>query len=168
MSDAWIQTKLLRSEADNSSRLYRVGDSEVLDGLSDYCPLYSWDGRSPLVVGVGDWTCAHCGLNWQWAKAVLAVEQVAGRVVASIRGLTGLEPIQAAELAGVHFVESDLAELSGLWEPPPRYDWPQGFARWQECPVSERCERVAAGFRSWCRAVAGMDIPAALGAHPET
>jgi hypothetical protein len=167
MSDACIQTKLLCSQADNSSRPYGVGDSEVLDRLDDYCPLHPWDGRSPLVVVVGDWDCAHCGLNWQWAKAILEVTQVFGRLVATLRELSGFQPGQASELTGVHFVEADLAELSGLWERPPRYNRPEGFLRWQAYPVPERCERVAAGFRSWCREVAGVDITAEPAPAPD-
>lgn len=159
ISDGWIQTKLLRTEADNTARPYRVGDAEVMDGLDDYCPLHPWDGRSPLCVAVGDWDCDHCGLNWQWARAVFEVRAEAGGLSATIRELAGLQPRGAAELEGVHFVEPDLAELSGLWA-PPHDSWPEGLARWQASAVPERCERVAAGFRSWCREVAGVDLSA--------
>jgi hypothetical protein len=118
-SDALIQTKLLRREADNSRREYRAGDTELLVGLDDYCPLHPWGGGSPLVVAVGDWDCAYCGLNWQWSRAVLEVRPSAGPSAATIRELSGLRPWRAADLAGVHFAEAELAELSGLWSPPP-------------------------------------------------
>jgi hypothetical protein len=159
-SDAWMQTKLLRHEADNCSRPYQLGDSEALVGLDRYCALHPWDGRAPLVVAVGDWDCEHCGLNWQWARAVFDLAPVPGRLVARIRDLSGLQPRRAADLAGIHFVEPDLADLSGLWERPPRFKWTEGLLRWQACPVTERCDRVAAGYRSWCREVAGLDPPA--------
>lgn len=158
-SDINFQTKLLRSEADNWSREYRVGDSEVVDGLEDYCPLDPWDGCLPLVVAVGDWDCDHCGLNCQWAKVVLTVAQTGAGLVGTIRELSGLEPRQSADLAGVHFIDPYLAELSGLWASQPHYNWHEGLARWQECSVKERCEQVAAGFRLWCREVAGIDSP---------
>jgi hypothetical protein len=161
-SGASIQTKLLRAERDNSSRDYRLGDSEVMDGLEDYCPLNPWDGHSPLVVVVGDWDCNHCGLNWQWAKAVFDMERTEGVSVATIRELSGFQPWRVEDLAGVHFVESDLAELSGLWERPPRYNWPDGLLRWKACTIPERCERVAAGFRSWCCEVAGVSPPTGI------
>ena len=77
-SDASFQTKLLRHDADNSHRTYRVGDTEALVGLDRYCTLYLWDGRSPLVVAVGDWDCSHCGLNYQWARAEFTVQPGAG------------------------------------------------------------------------------------------
>jgi hypothetical protein len=157
-SAALIQTRILRAEADNSCRQYQVGDSEILDGLDDYCPLSPWDRRTPLVVVVGEWDCAHCHLSWQWAKVILDVEQVAGRNVATIRELSGLQPLHAADLAGVHFVESELAALADLWARPPNFSWSAGFARWLACPVSERCERVAAGFRNWCSEVAGIEL----------
>jgi hypothetical protein len=158
MSDDRIQTKLLRHERDNCSREYGVGDSEEIVGLDDFCPLNPWDGHSPLVVAVGDWACQHCNLNWQWAKVVFHVDQVGSRLVGTIRELIGFRPSRAEELAEFHYLVSDLAELSGLWEPPPRFNWPEGFARWLACPVPERSERVAAGFRSWCHEVAGVSI----------
>lgn len=161
--NACFQTKLLRHDADNVGREYRVGDTEALVGLEDYCTLYPWGGGSPLVVAVGDWDCFDCGLNWQWARAVLDVEPGANPPMATIREMSGLQPWRAEDLAGIHFIESDLAELSGLWARAPAYNWPEGFARWGVCPVPERCERVAAGFREWCREVAGQDrdIPTA-------
>ncbi len=116
MSDAWIQTKLLRHEADNASRAYGIGDSEVLVGLEDYCPLHPWGGSSPLTVAVGDWACGHCGLNWQWAAVVFEVSAAGDRQVVTLCDLIGLQPCRPDKLDGVHFVEADLAELSGMWE----------------------------------------------------
>jgi hypothetical protein len=154
ISEASIQTKLLHSQANNCSRQYRVGDSEVIVGLDNYCPLQPWDGLSTLVVAVGDWECDDCHLNYQWAKAVFEVTKVGDTLQATILELSVLQPRSAEDLAGVHFIETDLAELSGLWEQPPRYNWPEGFLRWQACSMPERYERVAAGYRSWCRDIA--------------
>lgn len=158
LSDALIQTKLLHTDADNFLRSYRVGDSEVMvmDGLDDFCPLYPWDGGSPLVMAVGDWACDHCSLNWQWARVVLDVRPGESHPTVSIRDLSTFRPWQPSDLDGVHFVEPDLAELSGLWASPPSYNWSEGWDRWQACSLTERCERVSVGFRDWCREVAGV------------
>lgn len=153
-SEASIQTKLFRTEADNSSREYRVGDSEIVDGMEDYCPLYPWDGSEPLVAAVGDWSCRHCDLGGQWAKLVLTVKErtpSSGEFSASIKELSRLVPIRPSALDGVHLVESWLAELSGSWGTGSDYDWAAGRDKWLGLPASERCERVAAGFRTWCR-----------------
>jgi hypothetical protein len=157
LSAACIQSKLLRHEADNSCREYRVGDSEVLVGLEDYCPLDPWDGQSLLVVVVGEWDCEHCGLSWQWAKAEFRVRLEAGESVATLRHLICFQPWQPADLDGVNYAEACLAELSGMWAPPPQYNWHEGLELWQACPLSERRERVAAGYRAWCHQVAGVD-----------
>lgn len=169
VSDALIQTKLLRHDADNCWREYSVGDTEVLVGLDDdYCPLHAWGGESPLIVAVGDWDCTHCRLPWQWARAVLDVRPTkTGPPAVTIRELSTLQPRRVADLAGVHFVEPDLAELSGLWPRPPVYNWSHGWDRWQACPVPERCEHVVAGFREWCREVAGVAEDAEPAAAPD-
>ncbi len=157
VSNAAIQTKLMRSGIDNSSHSYQVGDSEVLDGLSEYCPLHPWDGKSPLVVAVGDWDCGHCGLNWQWAKAVFTIEAYAQPIAVTLIELSVLRPSRIEELSSVNFVEPALAELSGLWDQRPRYDWRAGLDNWHACSVAERSERIAGGYRSWCREVAGVN-----------
>lgn len=156
-SEAWVQTKLLRCGPANQSRPYRVGDTEVLDGLSDYCPLYSWDSGSPLTVAVGDWECRGCSLAWQWAKAVFDVEQEGESLVGTLRELSPLAPYQVSDLNGVHFLEADLAELSGLWG--QENDWHKGLARWKDSSVEDRCGLVASGFRSWWREVTDIDTP---------
>lgn len=157
MTDAWIQTKLLRHQADNSCQEYRVGDTEALVGLDDYCPLHPWDGDSPLVVAVGDWGCSYCSLNWQWARIVLEVQPDSDPPAATIRDLCVLRPWRPADLASIHFVEPDLAELSDLWGRGSAYNWQEGMARWMACLLQERCERLAAGFGRWSREVAGID-----------
>jgi hypothetical protein len=157
-ANAAIQTKLLRSEIDNNSHCYQVGDSEVLDGLSDCCPLHTWDRKSPLIVAVGDWDCAHCGLNWQWAKAVFTVEAFAHPIAVRLIELSVLRPSRNEELSCVNFVEPDLAELSGLWDQPTRYDWCAGLVNWRACSVAERSERIAGGYRSWCGEVADVNF----------
>ncbi len=151
-----IQTKLLRHEADNSCRDYRVGDAEELVGLGDYCPLDPWDDRSPLVVVVGEWDCRNCGLGWQWAKATFEVRPVAGDPIATLRELVDFRPWQAADLVGVNFADEWLAAFSGLWASGAKYNWFEGIEQWRARPLAERRERVAAGFRQWCREIAGV------------
>lgn len=158
VSDASIQTKLLRSEIDNSSHVYRVGASEVLDGLGNYCALQPWDRSSQLTVAVGDWDCDHCGLNRQWAKAVFDVRAMAQPLVATIVELSVLRPSRSEELASVHFVEPELAELSGLWKRLPQHDWHAGLADWHARSVAERSELIVTGYRLWCREVAGVNV----------
>lgn len=68
-SEACIQTKLFRSEAENSNREYRVGESELVDGIDDYFPLFPWNGSEPLVVAIGAVGVAALvgnGRNWYW------------------------------------------------------------------------------------------------------
>ena len=157
-----IQSKLLRTESDNSCREYHVGDSEIVDGIDDYCPLYPWNGSEPLVAAVGDWSCQHCSLNWQWAKLVLKVNdhtRFCDTFSATITELSSLIPGQASELAGIHLVESWLAESSGLWGRGPDYNWAGGLEKWINLPVADRCERVALGYRTWCREIAGLELP---------
>lgn len=153
-SNTVIQTKLLRAERDNASRTYVVGESEILDGLDDYCALHPWNGTSPLVVAVGDWDCDHCRLAWQWARAVFKVLAPQPMVV-TLTELTTLQPLRSEDLEGINYVEGDLAELSDLWERPPRYNWPAGLANWNACSIAERSERLSAGYRQWCREVSG-------------
>jgi hypothetical protein len=156
ISFAMIQTKLLRHEPDNSCRKYRVGDSEELVGLEDFCPLDPWNGTSPLVVGVGDWDCSHCGLPWQWARAVFDVRAGNGNPIITLRSLRDLRPKQPINLAGIHFVEPWLAELSGLWNDSPEYNYFKGLETWNGCSLTDRREKVAAGFRKWCHEVAAI------------
>jgi hypothetical protein len=161
-SEACIQTKLFRTEADNSSREYRVGDSEIVDGMEDYCALYPWDGSEPLVVAVGDWGCRNCELGWQWARLVLTVNEnkpLYGDFSATIRELSSLVPSRPSDLAGIHLVESWLSEMSGLWGKGPDYNWAEGRERWLSLPVHERCALVASGFRTWCREFARAELP---------
>ena len=155
-SDAWIQTKLLRHDAENCYRRYQVGDTEVMDGLGDYLPLHMWDGSTQLVVAVGDWECDHCCCAWQWARAVFEVQAAKPHSQVEIRNLSTLQPWQPADLNGIHFVEYELARLSGLWE---GVNGLEGWDRWEACSVGERCERVTAGFREWCREVVGVTEP---------
>lgn len=159
VSDAWFQTKIFRTDVDNSSHTYSVGDSEVLDGLDDYCPLHPWDGTSPLVVAVGDWDCNYCSLNWQWAKAVFALRGPSQPTMATVTELSTLQPFQTSDLDGIHYLQSDLAELSGLFGEGRTFNWPTGLINWKACSVGERSERVANGYRLWCQEVAGVSRP---------
>ena len=139
-----IQTKLLRTVPENSCQLYRVGDTEVIDGLDDYFQLLAWRPHEPLVVVVGDWDCSDCQLNWQWAKAIFEINPSADGLSAKIVDLSEIQPLQPDELAGVHYVESDLAELSGVVE------------EWDSLSVQARCEQISTGYRKWCVEVAGI------------
>jgi hypothetical protein len=159
-TDACIQTKLLRTDADNSMRCYRVGDSEVLDGLEEFVPLYPWQEGTPLVAGAGDWACESCGLNWQWAKATFHVVKENDQWIATLREIVDLRPGEADALLGIHYLEPDLAELTGLWVTGPGYNWEEGCRLWRECTIGERCARIAAGYRAWCEEVAGVDSDA--------
>jgi hypothetical protein len=158
-SDTWFQTKILRSDIDNSFHTYSVGDSEILDGLDDYCPLHPWNGISPLVVAVGDWGCDYCGLNWQWAKAVFTLQSPSLPTIATVVEFSTLQPFLSSELEGIHYLESDLAELSGLFGRGKQFNWPTGLVNWKACSVDERSERVASGYRSWRQGVADLDPP---------
>lgn len=151
-----IQTKLLRTEYDNSCREYRVGESEVIDGLVDYVPLVPGAGAR-LVVAVGDWDCSECGLAWQWARATFDVDESSGRAVGTLRELSSLQPHAPGLLSEVHFVEGELARLSGLWNLADA--WDAGLARWHRLTVDERCNRVADGYRAWAQEVAGVVLP---------
>ena len=153
-SEAGIQTKLFRSEAENSNREYRVGESELVDGIDNYFPLFPWNGSEPLVVAIGDWSCGSCGLGWQWAQLVLALDGIKSPdhdFRATVLQLSTLVPLQASDLDGIHFVESWLAELSGIWGRGSDYDWAGGRHQWLSLPVGERCELVASGYRAWYR-----------------
>jgi hypothetical protein len=133
-----------------------VGDSEELVGLDDFCPLDPWDDRSAWVVVVVLWNCQNCGLDFQLAKATFEVHSAAGLPIATLRDLVDFRPWQAADLAGVNFADEWLAAHSGLWASGPKYNWFEGIERWRACPLAERRERVAAGFRQWCREIAGV------------
>jgi hypothetical protein len=158
-SSGVFQTYLFRTDADNSCREYGVGDSEVVDGLDEFYPLYPWDGRSPLVLGLGDWDCDRCSLNWQWARVVLDVSRSAATLVGTIRVVDTLAPWTPSALDLVHRVQGELAHIS---EFPGQVqgDWRAWLVRWEARPVADRSAAVASGFREWCRQVAGVSAPA--------
>jgi hypothetical protein len=160
-TDADLDTKLLRSEADNSMKEYRFGDTELIEGLDDFlfCPLYPWNGESPLVVVVGEWGCRKCGLGWQWAKAVFQVDRSNGKLQGTIRELSTFVPSSPQTYDGVHFVENWHAELSNFWKSGKDYNWFEGQKVWMACTVQERCERMVGGFKTWCREIAKIDEP---------
>lgn len=158
-SDAAIQTYLFRTDAKNCGCEYRVGNSEVMDGLDQFYPLYPWDGRVPLVLGVGDWDCARCSLNWQWARVGLEVTRRSETLTGTVTAVETLVPWEPASLTGIHRVEPDLAELSEF-PASRRGDWRDWLAAWSAQPVAARCDAVARGFRAWCREVAGVSAPA--------
>lgn len=110
---------------------------------------HPWNQKEPLVVAVGEWDSDHCGLPSQWAKAVFDVTQDGKKFIGTLIALLPLCPEQPDTLADVHLVESDLAELSGLWTSTIRYSWQRGLERWYARSVGRRCELIAAGFRSW-------------------
>ena len=140
-----IQTKLLRTDAENSCRPYRVGDTEILDGIDDYLSVCSWQPSDPLSMIVGDWDCSDCQLNWQWANVVFDVSQNGGSLHATITNLTDFQPNHADDLAGVHYVEPNFADLSGAVD------------RWDALSIQSRCDLTSLGFRNWCVDVAGVE-----------
>lgn len=153
-----IQTKLLHADRDNTGTEYRVGDSEILDGEDELCPLFPRTDPTWLVAAVGPWDCNQCHCDMQWARAEFAVSQVDGKPTATLRALPGLRPYQAADLAGIHLVHSDLATLANwLSAPSERLNWREWERRWLALSIPERCEQMAAGFRRWCREV--FEVP---------
>lgn len=152
---AGIQTKLLRTDAENHGKDYFVGCREEIDGLDgDYQGLEPWDESSLLQVVVGDWDCAHCGLNWQWARATFEVSSKkpqiklgSNRYDATLRALVPFRPWCVEDFNGIHYIEPDLAELSGLWGQP--YDRPDGKKRWQALGLMQRKALVVAGYKQW-------------------
>jgi hypothetical protein len=157
-SDCAFQTKLFRSSHENQGRSYGVGDGVEIDGLDDYCPLQPRSNPATMTIIVGDWSCDHCGLNWQWAKMAVDLPITSGNPVAVIREISAFHPVNLRSFDDVHFLESDLAELSGIWQPDPDYSWPAGYARWLELPILERCQRLVAGYIAWCHDVAGIGV----------
>jgi hypothetical protein len=143
-SERSIQTKLLRTAPENSCHPHRVGDTEIIDGLDDYAPLFAWYRTELLVVVVGDWGCPNCQLNWQWAKVVFNVNERNDVLDATIASLSGFQPYQPNDLIGVHYLEFDLAALSDATE------------KWGSLTIESRCDLVASGYRSWCAETAGI------------
>jgi hypothetical protein len=165
-SETWIQTKLFdRMEG----VYYRAGDSEIIYGLDGFLPLHPWAkprwNRRWLAIVVGDWTCDKCGLNWQWAKLGLWVapwdyggpHPADYGLIGHVHSLETFVPRTPNAFDGVHFVEFDLAELSGLWGKPP-YDYQEGNAAWSAHSVEQRVAFMVAGYRAWCSEVAHVDI----------
>lgn len=151
-----IQTKLLRSDSETYHLTYGVGDSEIIDGLEDYLPLNPWIAASPLVVAVGDWNC-HCGLAWQWAKVTFETWRIEGVLHGLIKEVSTLLPNRHT-LQDIHYVEGDLAELSGFWDSGPSINWKQGRARWNAESIESRLLALEKGFGDWCREVAKIDL----------
>jgi hypothetical protein len=159
VSDAVIQTYLFRTTAENAGREYRVGDSEAVDGLEEFYPLHPRDHRSRIVLGVGDWACDHCSLNWQWARVTLDLSRRGDELSGTVTAVDALMPWTPAALEGVHRVEPDLAELS-TFPARPLIDRREWLGEWAAKPVATRCSAIASGFREWCREVAGVSAPA--------
>jgi hypothetical protein len=146
--DTRIQTYLFKTTFDNTSCDYRVGDAEAVDGLDEFDELHPWDGRSPLVLAVGDWDCRTCGLPWQWAKLTLSVEDAGAALMGRIEALESLVPETPRAFDGVHRVQPWLADLAG-------FNVEQRVA-WADLSPAARCEAMAAGFNAWRIEVAGM------------
>ncbi|MBI3300128.1 MAG: hypothetical protein HYZ75_18330 [Elusimicrobia bacterium] len=140
-TDALIQTYLFKTTAENAGEVYRVGEGAEVDGIEEFIPLYPWDGRAPLEVAVGDWDCGKCRLNWQWAKLTLTLDGSKGTILA----LTTFLPKDASDFNGIHRLQRDLADLAGEKSSS------------EVLPPGERAVRIAAGFKTWCREVAGVE-----------
>ena len=113
-SEAYIQTYLLKTDASNASHLYLVGESEIIDGIDEFCSLHPWNGQTPLVIVVGDWDCRQCGLPYQWAKVTLSVVESSSGLVGRVESIETFVPRKPTTFDGVHFVETDLAAFSVL------------------------------------------------------
>jgi hypothetical protein len=150
--EARIQTYLFKTGYDNAGRDYSVGESEVVDGLEEFDPLYPWDSASPLVLAIGDWDCKACGLSNQWAKLTLSTDGAGEEFIARIEALETFTPWAAEAFAGVHGVEPWLADLA-------RFNIERA-ARWADQTPEQRCEAMAAGFNAWCAEVAMTSPPA--------
>jgi len=150
--EARIQTYLFKTGYDNAGADYRVGQSEVVDGVDEFDPLYPWDGASPLVLAIGDWDCDGCGLSWQWAKLTLSTDGAGPEFTARIEAFETFTPWSAEAFAGVHGVEPWLADLArfNIERPVP----------WTDRSPAERCAAMATGFNAWCVEVAKIAPPA--------
>lgn len=155
-SEAYIQTYLFKTDASNASHHYLVGESEIIDGIDEFCSLHPWNGQTPLVIVVGDWHCRQCGLNYQWAKVALSVVESSLGLVGRVESIEMLVPRRPADLNGVHWVQPDLAALSSHLS--GNFDCRNDMAAWSACSVEQRCSLVVTGFRTWCTEVAGINV----------
>jgi hypothetical protein len=151
--EARIQTYLFKTGYDNAGADYRVGQSEVVDGRDEFDPLYPWDGAAPLVLAVGDWDCAGCGLSPQWAKLTLSTDGAGDEFTARVEAIETFTPWAARAFAGVHGVEPWLADMANFNVEQPK--------RWADRSTAERCAAMAVGFTAWCAEVAGVAPPGA-------
>jgi hypothetical protein len=157
-SEAHIQTYLFKTDAKNASHSYVVGESHIIDGLDEFCSLHPWNGQTPLVIVVGDWDCPQCGQCYQWARVTLSVVGSSLGLVGRIESIETLVPRKLAALDGVHWIQPDLAALSGVFFDGGKFDCPKGMAAWSACSVEQRCSLVVRGFRTWCAEVAGINV----------
>ena len=149
-SDGYLPTKLFKVDASTSCAEYRVGDRVFLDDVDWYAALHPWTDKSRLSVAMGDWTCAHCSLGWQWARVDLEVTHAGGvGPNAVITRVSELVPLRPDDLAGIHFVDDELARLSA-WAP-----WTEEFLR---CSAVEKANKIVAGYRAWAEEVAGVEL----------
>ena len=160
-SERRIQTYLFKTDFHNNARCYDVGDSEVIDGIDEFDPLWPWDGQSPLVIAIGDWDCRQCGLSYQWAKLTLEVSHSSAGLIGTVKSVETLIPVTVDALLGIHGLEPHLAALSwGFGEGVEDYHWPignKGDLGWATVPVEQRCSLLVSGFRAWCIEVARVD-----------
>jgi hypothetical protein len=159
-SEAFIQTYLF----DGTLADYHVGDSVIVDfdeldefDLHHFYPLHPRkdsvpNGQTVLVIVVGVWKCDGCGLYWQWAKLSLRDNDLV------IQSLETFVPTTPSAFDGVHWVQLDLAEQSGLFGGKPPYDYQKGAAAWAAHSVEQRIELMVAGYRTWCSKIAQIDM----------
>jgi hypothetical protein len=164
-SEAYIQTYLFKTDYSNAMHCYRVGESEIMDGLDEYWLLHPWNGQTPLVIAVGEWGCRQCELDMQWAKVTLSVarsrfveeDELRPGLEGRFESIETLVPTKPDTLDGVHLVEPDLVRLSGFLDGGGKGGYFDHESAWSACSVEQRCSTLVTGFREWC-AQAGIDI----------
>ncbi len=150
--EARIQTYLFKTGYDNAGGDYRVGEAEVVDGLDEFDPLHPWDGRTPLVLAVGDWDCDGCALSPQWAKLTLSLDGAGEALTGRIEALETFVPASIEAFDGVHRVDPWLGDFARVNVAQP--------VAWADRSPLARCRAMAAGFNAWCVEVAEIPPPA--------
>ena len=119
-SEACFQTKLFRTETENSNREYRIGESELVDGL------YALPSTIPMerlrAARRGDWGLELWALRPWLAMGAIGIgrrwNHVSRPTILSFgsRAFESTVPLQASDWTGFTSSNPWLAELSGKWD----------------------------------------------------